>query len=71
MVKTSDGKIILDCQIKTHEGWVVGVEFLQEISQERAQSATALHKKNTNDLHVELGHPSKTITCATAKPMCT
>ena len=27
----------------------------------------ALSKKNTNDLHVELGHPTEIITCSTAK----
>ena len=32
-----------------------------------AVSATALPKKNTNNLHVEEGHPSETITHTTAK----
>ena len=69
MVKSSDGNIVLDCQMKTHDSWVTQVEFLQGTSQERAQSATALYKKNINDLHAELGHTSKTITHATAKAM--
>ena len=29
----------------------------------------ALHKKNINNLHVELGHPSKSIICATTKAL--
>ena len=37
--------------------------------EDRTQSATALHKKNINDLHVEVGHPSQSITHATAKVM--
>ena len=56
----------LDCKIKTHDCWVASIKFLCESSQERAQSAIVLHKKNVNDLHVELGHPSETITHATA-----
>ena len=28
VVKSTDGTIILDHQIKTHDGWVAGVEFL-------------------------------------------
>ena len=62
MVKSTDANIILDCQIKTHAGWVAGVKFLPEQSDEMVQSATAPSKKNINNLHVELGHPSKSIT---------
>ena len=69
MVKSTDGNIILDCQIKTHGGWVTGVELLHETSDERAQSATAPHKKNIKDLHVEVGHPSKSIIHATTKAL--
>ena len=36
-------------------------------NQERAQSATALHTKNVNVLHAELGHPLEVITHATIK----
>ena len=68
-VESSEGNIILDHQIKTDDGWVVGVKFLHESSQGRAQSATAMHKKNINDLHVELGHPSEVITHDTMKAM--
>ena len=66
MVNSKDGDIILDCQIKTCDGWVARVEFLHERREERAQSATALCKKDINDLHVELGNLSKSITHATA-----
>ena len=37
--------------------------------QERAHLATALHKKNVNNLHAKLGHPSEVITHATIKLM--
>ena len=37
--------------------------------QERAQLAAALPKKNVNDLHAKLGHPSKVITHATTRFM--
>ena len=51
-----DGDIILDCQVKTCDGWVAGVKFLQETGDERAQSVTAPCKKNINN--VELSHQS-------------
>ena len=69
MVKSTDGDIILDCQIKTHDDWVARVEFLQENSDERAQSDTVPCKKNINDLDIELGHPSDTITHVLLKPL--
>ena len=59
MDKSSNGNIVLDKQIKAHDGWVARVKFLCDANQEKAQSATALHKKNVNGLHVELCHPSK------------
>ena len=62
-----EGNIILDCQIKTCDDWVAGVKFHQETLDMRAQSATAPHEKNINDLHVEIRHPSKSIAHATAK----
>ena len=65
-----DGDFILDHLIKTHDGLVAGVKFLWETNDKWAQSATAPHKKNINDLHIELGHPSKSITHATTKIMC-
>ena len=67
MVNTPTSNIILDPQIKTHHGWVAGVNFLQDSNNERAVSSTALTKKNINNLHIELGHPSKTITHSTTK----
>ena len=69
VVSSTNGKIILDCQVKTHNGWVARVEFLQETSDKRAQSATAPQNKNINNLHIELGHHSKSITHATAKAL--
>ena len=69
MVNTPTGNIILDCQIKTHDGWVTGVNFLCKANNAKAVSATTLPKKNVNDLHVELGHPSETITQATTKAL--
>ena len=71
VVKFSNGNIILDCHIKTHEDLVARVEFLQVMCQERAQSATALHKKKIDDLHVELGHSLEVIIHATAKALGT
>ena len=69
VVKTMDGDIILDCQIKTHDNWVAGVKFLHVISDEKGQSAAAHCKKNIKGLHIDLCHPSKSITLATAKAM--
>ena len=57
----------LDCQIKSHGGWVARVKFLHETRHEMAQSTTAHKQKNINDLHVELGHPSEVITCIITK----
>ena len=61
-----DGDIILDCCIKTHDGWVVRVKLLGK-SDNSAQLATAPFRKYIYALHVELGHPSKSITHTTAK----
>ena len=68
-IKCANGDIVLDCWIKTCDGWVAIVEFLHNINEEKDQSTTVLHKKNVNNLHVKLGHPSKAITHATAKAM--
>ena len=59
VVKCTDGDIIIDCQIKSHDSWVARVKFLVEISDERVQSVTAPCKKTINNLHGELGHPFK------------
>ena len=61
VINTPSGNIILDCQIKTHDGWVAGEDFLWNFIDERAVSATALVKQNINNLHAELGHPSEAI----------
>ena len=65
IVSTPKGNIIFDHQINTHDRWVTGVDFFCEADNERAVSATALPKKNVNNLHVELGHPSEAITQST------
>ena len=69
VVSSMNGNIILDCQIKTHNGWVVRVKLSQETHEKREQTAMAPLKKNINNLQVELGHPSKSITHATAKAL--
>ena len=66
MVNTMKGNIILDCQIKTHDGWVDGVKFLHKTDDKRAQSSTA-HGKTINHLCVEFRHLSESITQPTAK----
>ena len=45
------------------------VKFLYETSQEMTPSAPAYKKKNINDQHVALSHPSEVIIYATAKSM--
>ena len=65
MINTPTGNIRLDHQIKTCNGWVAGVDFLWASNDERAVSATAPFKRNVNDLHIELGHPSEAITRST------
>ena len=67
MVKSMDGNIIFDSQIKTHDSRIAGVKFLWETSDERAQSATASCKKNIINVHVELSYPSESTTHVTAK----
>ena len=69
MVKTLTSNIILDCRIKTRDSCVAGVAFLHEANNQRAVSATPIPKKNINNLYIELGHPSKTITCSTTRPL--
>ena len=69
VANTRCGNIELDCKVKTHNDWIMGVNFLCIASNERAQSAMASPKKNIKNLHVELGHLFKTITHATAKAL--
>ena len=69
VVNTLNGDIILDCQIKSHDGRVTRDDFLCKANNEKTVSATTLLKKNVNDQHVELVHPSKTITHAMAKDL--
>ena len=51
MVQSSKFDIILHCQIKSHDGWVVEVEFLWETHHERAQLAMSSTKKDIHRLH--------------------
>ena len=67
VVITPIGNIILDCQIKTHDGWVAGVNFSRNAINKKAGTATALIKRDINDLHVELGHSSEAIMRSSAK----
>ena len=69
MVSYTSGDIILDPQIKTCDGWVARVNFLQETHDKMAQSAIAQCKKNIKNLHVELRHFSESITHATTKAL--
>ena len=71
MVKSiaGDGNIILDCWIKPDDSWVARVKFLWQTNDEGTVLAMAPCKKNINDLHVELGHPSESITHATTKTL--
>ena len=64
---TSIGNIVLDSQIKTHDGWVAGVNFIRNATNEKAVSATALGKQDINDLHIELGHLLQAIMRSTTK----
>ena len=67
VMNTPIGNIILDHRIKTCESWIAGVDFIRNIANKKAVSATALIKQDINNLHVELGHPSEAITRSTAK----
>ena len=67
VVTTPIGNIVLDCRIKIHDGWVAGVNFLRNVIDKKAVSATAHIKRDINNLHVELGHPLEAITRSTAK----
>ena len=69
VVKSIKGNIILDCQIKTWDDCIARIEFLQETVEEWAQSGTVSCKKNINDLHIEIGHPSESISHAITKDM--
>ena len=69
MVNTPTGDTILDHWIKTHNGWVARVDFLCEANNKRAISFTAVPKRNINNLHDDLGYPSKTITQAITKSL--
>ncbi len=69
-----------NCCIKTHNGWVAGVEKVsikqdvgasmsEKVCKDKTNVSPSTDKyiciKNVNDLHRELGHPSKENTNAT------
>ena len=66
----ADGdKIVFDRRMTTNDGWIAGVEILPMVA-EHANVATAkteqkLKRKDVNELHAELGHPSEDVTRAT------
>ena len=70
ITQSTGGNIILACRLKTHNGWIASVKFLQETGHERSHLTKSLiQKKDINILDAELGHPSKVITYATGRAM--
>ena len=67
VINTPSGNIVSDHQIKTRDGWVTRVNFLQASINEKAVSARALPTRDINDLHIELVHPSEAIMRSTAR----
>ena len=62
VVNTLNGNVILDCQIKTHDGWDVGVDFLCDAHDERAVSATALPRRISSTFMLNLViHPRSSL----------
>ena len=68
-IQSTEGDIILDNQIKTHDSWVAKVEFLQGIGLKRAQEAMSLIQKDINIVHADIGNPSEVITHDTGRAM--
>ena len=69
VIQFSDGNIVLDCQIKTHDGWVARVELICETCYKKVQLARSSNKKDINVLDVKLGHPSEILAHATGRAM--
>ena len=67
-VKFSEGNIILNQLIKTHDSWVAKVKFLCKTGEERAQSATNFDKKDINDLNTQLAKDMGIKVTSTFKP---
>ena len=65
VIHSSDGNIILDCWIKTSDGWVA--KFLWDNGHAKAQLAKSSTKEDINALHAEFGYPSAAITHATGR----
>ena len=71
-VQNTTGNIVFDHQIKTLDGWVAGIKFLQETDLERAQMVKSSSQPQHKDiiiLHAELGHPSKATTEVISRTM--
>ena len=64
MLETGSSNVILDCHMKTQNGWVARVEFLHERKTEGAHMPKEVKRKGINDLHTELGHSLEEITWA-------
>ena len=72
---TAYGKIILDQGIKTRYGWVVSVNLICKKIGEKAHALKEESEvlmeyqthKDTNKLHIDLGHPLKEFMQATGK----
>ena len=78
MTATKKGKLHVNFQKvnrteQVHILWpamfFVRMNFIHKTNNKRAQTAMTPPKKNINDLHVKLQHPSKTITVPLLKPL--
>ena len=67
VIQSYDGNIVLDYQIRTHNGWVARFKFLHETGHERDQLAWSSIKMDTDFLQTKLGHPSELCTHATGR----
>ncbi len=72
VLKYEDGRdIIFDCRFKTRDGWVAGVELCpssdetEKTAKVVKKTSTKIKHKDVNELHAELGNPSKDVTRAT------
>ena len=69
VLKTANGAVVLNYQIKTQDGWVAGVTFFCKTKTKRAQRSKELKRKDNNSLHNELNHPFEDVTWAMGKAM--
>ena len=64
---TACGDVVLDCWIKTQDGWVAGVQFICKKKNNRACLSMESKTCNMNGLHNKLSCPLKDIAQATGK----